>query len=1108
MLLDGLQSGGRSNVRRSRPALLLLAVVFLAALAAPGGAGEEGEALLPGQVQERPISAGETHPYHVEVVDAPLLVTVEQRGIDLVVEAEGPATRFATDTGDFRWGAEILLLEGAGGYRIKIHTREQSVGPGRFAIQVEALPASPDERRAALSLMSRAGQETRERTSEARRRAMASYRAALEAWRSLGERRWEAETLSTIAGWEQELSELQPAIEDHLRALALWRELGEPHREAATLSWLGVARLQAGEIEAAREAMLSTRALWQRLGERFDEGETRSNLCGLEHLSGALPAALACYAETRALFRDLGDSSQEARILNNIGGIYDLMGEPDAALESYTKALTLRREIGDRREEARVLNNIAVVHRSLGDWQEALRLYGQAREILAALGDRQQEAALLNNIGFTYNNLGEPQRARPFLEDALKLRRQIGDRRGEAITLNNLGSVWRNLDDLDKALEHHRQALNLAVTLDDPRQEAVSRIRLAEAQLEQGDAAAALRELGPALATLREAGHRRAEVQALQLQGRAFSLAGRPREAKPVLEDVLARCRTLRDRVGEAEALQALAAVERSLGLAGEARSHAEEAVERVEELRRTGFVSPDLRAAFLATQRRAYSLLIDLLMDRHAAEPAKGHDRAALEVSERARARSLLDVLHSGSAGRTGSAVPAGLRERRQSLRRRLSAKADQQLKQSGAKAEALGREIEALLAELDGVEAEIRRLDPLYAAVSEPRALGVEDIAGLLDPGTLLLEYSLGEDRSYLWEIAAGSLRGFLLPPQREIEALARRLHEELSTLEAGAGHRTDAAGELSRILLGEAWPEASRYRRLVVVPDAALHVLPFGALPAPGSGRPLLEQFEIVSVPSATTLALQRQRLRHRRPAAKWAAVLADPVFAADDPRLRGAAVARRQVAGKPPERGAPEEAPLAALERLPASRREAQEIVALAPAGQVWTALDLAASRDPVLSGGLRDYRIVHFATHGLADTRNPELSGLVLSLVDAAGRPREGFLSLSDIYDLDLDADLVVLSGCRTALGKEVRGEGVMGLTRGFLSAGVPRVVASLWRVQDRTSAELMTRFYRALWRDRLPAAAALRQAQLSMRRDPRYRDPYSWAGFVLQGDWR
>ncbi len=1114
-IVRGMLSSSRL-VRAGRPVLLLIATLSLGEPAAFESL-EEGDLLRPGDLRECPIAAGEAHVYRVDALAAPLLITVEQRGIDLAVETRGPGEQklLSVDTSNGRWGSEIVLLpaEVAGEFRVEIRSGQRFVVPGRYALHVEELSTDQEAPYiAALAATIEAGQLPR-RTAEEGRRAMTAYRETFAAWRALGERRWEAEVLTIIAALERQ-SQPKAAVEDYLQVVSLWHDLGEPHREAAALKWLGVVYLRSGDMAAARETQEKAAALWHHLGERAEETETRNELCFLEQSSGALPAAFDCYQQVYGLYRDLGDRLGAAMVLNNLGGIHDSLGAPDAALARYEEALVLRREIGDRFGESQTLMNIAVVYRTLGNWQEALRHYDQARGILTDLGDRSQEAAFLNNLGFTYSHLGDPQLALSFLEDALRLRRETGDRRGEVTTLNNLGRAWRSIGDLDKALSYHRHALEIAADLGDRSGKAISRLRLAEVELDRGDAAAALRELEPGLADL-EGSSPRGEAQALFLKGRALALAGKPREALPVLQDVLARRRSLRDGVGEADALQALAMAERSLGLVKEARAHAEAAVVRVEELR-TGVVSPDLRAAFLSTQHRAYTLLIDLLMDRHAVAPAGGHDREALAVSERARARSLLDVLYSGGSAQAASVVPVTLRERRRSLRYRLSAKAEQLVRRTDdGKRHSLERELDTLQAELDGVEAEIRRLDPRYAAILSPRDLGVEEIARLLDPGTLLLEYALGEERSYLWAVGQGFFRSYRLPPEKEIAALARQLHGELSTFEAGNGGnggnggRGDAAEALSRILLGPVWPEAARARRLIIVPDAALHILPFVALPVPGAGGRLLDQAEIAYVPSAATLAFQRQRLERRSPASRWAAVLADPVFTADDPRLAGpSAISRQAPARAATKPGLPEEATLSALVRLPGTRREAEEIAALAPAGQVWTALSLEANREAVLSGRLRDYRIVHFATHALVNTMNPELSGLMLSQVAAAGELREGFLSLADIYELELHADLAVLSGCQTALGKELRGEGIMGLTRGFLFAGAPRVVASLWPVQDRTTAELMTRFYRALWQKRLPPAAALRDAQQSLRRNPRYRDAYSWAGFVLQGDWR
>jgi tetratricopeptide (TPR) repeat protein len=316
------------------------------------------------------------------VGEAPLLVTVEQRGIDLVVEARGPRETFAVNVGDRRWGPELLVLESAGGHRIEVRPREKLAGPGRYTIRMEAL---------ALSIMSRAGREAFARTPKAQRRAIALYREALAEWRSLGEHRWEAEALYSAALNELQIGEPRPAIENSLLALTLWRQLGEPYREATVLGDLGAMYMISGENEKAREPLRLSLALWQRLGERSDELIVRFLFCYLEQSSGAMPAAVACYEDVREQLHEVGDLSLDAVILNNLGGIYDALGEPDSALACYREALSLWQENGERRREARILSNMATVHTALGEWQEALRLCGQAREILRRLGDRDWE---------------------------------------------------------------------------------------------------------------------------------------------------------------------------------------------------------------------------------------------------------------------------------------------------------------------------------------------------------------------------------------------------------------------------------------------------------------------------------------------------------------------------------------------------------------------------------------------------------------------------------------------------------------------------------------------------------------------------------------------
>jgi CHAT domain-containing protein len=372
-----------------------------------------------------------------------------------------------------------------------------------------------------------------------------------------------------------------------------------------------------------------------------------------------------------------------------------------------------------------------------------------------------------------------------------------------------------------------------------------------------------------------------------------------------------------------------------------------------------------------------------------------------------------------------------------------------------------------------------------------------------------TLLLEYSLGEKMSFLWAITGSTFRSFELPKGSSVEALARQAYRAISAADADAGPGSEeAVADLSRTLLGPVARELGS-KRLVIVAPGTLQYVPFAALPSPlHPHEPLVVRHEIVNLPSASTMVLLRRNPRAWATNPKVLAVVADPVFSTDDPRLAGAGTAQtgatvamtqeRSVAGF--------EHP--SLPRLTFTRREAEAILALLPPSAGFSALDFDASRATIMSGAMSQYRFVHIASHGLVNAIHPELSSIVLSLVDRSGHRQDGFLQTTDIYNLKLNAELVVLSACQTALGKEVRGEALVGLTRAFMYAGAPSVLASLWTVSDRSTAKLMTRFYQGMLVEKLRPAAALRDAQISMWKDGRWTRPYYWAAFTLQGEWR
>ncbi|NES25305.1 MAG: CHAT domain-containing protein, partial [Symploca sp. SIO3E6] len=562
-----------------------------------------------------------------------------------------------------------------------------------------------------------------------------------------------------------------------------------------------------------------------------------------------------------------------------------------------------------------------------------------------------------------------------------------------------------------------------------------------------------------------------------------------------------------------------------------QSRTYIEAAIKIIESLR-TNVASQELRTSFFASKQDYYEFYIDLLMELDQQNPTKGYNAEALHVSERAKARSLLDLLTEANAD-INQGINSQLVEQEGSLQQQLDAIEQRRVQVlSGNYTEEqkanLDRRRQAILREYQNLRTQIRATSPKYAALTQPQPLTLKQIQQqVLDEDTLLLQYSLGEERSYLWAVTNNSINSYQLPPRKEIETAAQQFVELLNNPRYRLGERgtivveqvrdvnpKEVAPQLSQMLLGEVAPQLGN-KRLLIVSDGALQYIPFAALPTPATADrdnpiPLISDREIVNLPSSSTLAILRQEFSRRQPPPKQVAILADPVFSQEDARVESTVPQP-----KPPEdleqnylSRAARQLDIGVWQRLPGTRQEAEAIMALVPESQRTQVFDFQANLTAATSPQLSQYRIVHFATHGLLNSEHPELSGIVLSLVDEQGNPTNGFLRLHDVFNLNLPAELVVLSACETGLGKEVKGEGLVGLTRGFMYAGALRVLVSLWNVNDAATAEMMSRFYRLMLQEGLSATAALRAAQLEMQQESQWQAPYYWAGFTLQGEWR
>lgn len=754
-----------------------------------------------------------------------------------------------------------------------------------------------------------------------------------------------------------------------------------------------------------------------------------------------------------------GAAYWEAKAAHQLGLVAHYMGDFTEALYNYNLAIQKAREVNHDDWRCSSLHNRGWIYYYLSRLDEATADFSAALEI-----DQNRDSpsieVTLTSLSYIHTARKEYEKAFELLDRALALR--AGDDRGRAVTLAALGWAKHRAGRPDEALQDYREALKVFEDLDDEASQAKIHHRIGLISQEGGDHAEAILHF----------------------------------------ERSLQGYRKLSSADGEAEAILAIARSDRDSGRDDIALEKADKAIEIIETLRRRPF-NARLRALFFASKRHFFDFKIGLLMALHKRHPERRYDIDALAVSEQARARSLIETLTSSgvdlSAGRNSEILK---KEKR--LRRRIQVNLFQSQNQNQpVLVRDLRTELQQLELELDRAAARIRESHPLYASITQAaQPLSGAELQKVVDEETLLLEYYLGESQMVLWAVTSDAIKTFELDAKPgEIDERARKVYR-LLPVGRQRKYRIQLEWELGRlsdILLKPVAGQLPEKKRLVIVCGGSLQYVPFAAMPTPGEEaaagwpRRLFSSHEIVSVPSASTLATLRRVIgKDRMSASRTAVVLADPVFNSGDERVPGNGQHTRGIADN-------------GFKRLAYSRREAEAVRRFLPDAKIATGFE--ASKALATSGELGEYRYVHLATHGTFDAQFPERSGLVFSLYDEAGDPLDGVLHLPEIYQLGFSADLVVLSACQTALGEEIRGEGLVGMVQGFMYSGSPRVIASLWNVLDESTAVFMELFYKNLLVDGLPPSAALRAAQVDfLERHPEWSEPFYWAGFILVGD--
>ena len=934
-------------------------------------------------------------------------------------------------------------------------------------------------------------------------------------------------------------SEYGEALKRYKNAEALAGKTGDWLVRATALSRMGRLQSFIGNNKLAQQQITKALDIFkQHETNRSDNaanahGEALTNLAEVSYAKGDFATAREQFNSALGVFRN--DHKGEAKVHLFNGYITGTAGDPEKAVSEIDLALNLYREVNDKVGEGFALSALGQASSLKRDGKRAAELHKEAIDIFRTVGDRRGAAIALNAFGQMYEGVKEYPLAINQYEQALQLFEEIRFVDGMSATACKVGRIRSLNKEPDQALAFYERCLQLSRAAGTVRIEVMALTEIAKVYASQGRPELALQQYQGILKFYEAAGDHRGQATALNSFAKTLLDFGQNEKALESGRRALALSEKSGDKDILITALYNVARANLALGLREVALSFIQRSLENIEDMR-ANVASPDFRVSYLSGVREHYELCIEILMQLDRLRPGQGFAAEALMVSERGRARLLLDLVNESRANlRQAAAQPLLQRERelRELFRVRAQYRMDLLLSRKDAdEVAAIDNQLAQLKADYQDIQAQLRQQYPRLFYLEQLSLQQIQNVLG--DSDTMLLEYSLGDERSYLWAVTSTSFQYYELPPGKIIEDAARELYKLITARQGSDGQTasnyqsnvdeaekayTEKATNLSQMLLSPL-AEQLGSKRLVVVTEGVLQHIPLDALPVPvaqtavseGTSRPLLiNSNEVVVLPSVSALIAIRSARNHTSSPSKLLAVIADPVFSNNDDRVQNEAGSRSIALAASDKNSGPQtpenRTRNGQLARLAYASEEADAISDVAPWGTTFVVKGLDASRETAMSPDVGQYQILHFATHGFLNSEHPELSGIVLSSVDHNGNATYELMSLHDIYSLDLSAQLTVLSACQTALGKDIKGEGLIGLTHSFMSAGSNTVVASLWKVDDKATAVLMADFYESMLQKGMTPSAALRAAKLKLMKEKQWSAPYYWAGFVLQGEY-